>query len=309
VYDKQVRRRRAILALLVGLSLILLTAYFGESIGGPLRTIQRGMLEVLSPIQEGASRALKPFHDLVNWVGDTFDAKDRASRLQKERDQLRKQVIGAQQARTENVQLKRMVDLNAGRDLALSTYRPVTGRVIARSPSLWFTTITVDVGSSDGVRRNQPVLDGAGLVGKVTDTTADASIVTLITDHSSGVSSTVQQNNDSGILETAAGNPNDLLLQFLPPKSTVKRGETVVTSGTKSSRLDSLFPPGIPVGTVTRVDPEELNLYQRVHVKPFADLRRLNFVQVLTRPNARVVAKAPANQTAQAGAGPTSTTP
>jgi rod shape-determining protein MreC len=292
VYDKQVRRRRAILALLVGLSLILLTAYFGESVGGPLRTIQRGMLEVLSPIQEGASRALKPFKDLTNWVGDTFDAKDQASKLRKERDALRKQVVGAQQAKDENMQLKRMVDLDKAHDM--TAYKPVTGRVIARSPSLWFTTITVDVGSSDGVRRNQPVVNGAGVVGKVTDVTPDAAIVTLITDHSSGVSSTVQNIDDSGILETAAGNPNDLLLQFLPPKSTVKQGMTVVTSGTKSSRLDSLFPPGLPIGTVTKVDPEELSLYQRVHVEPFADLRRLDFVQVLTRPHARstVVASA-----------------
>ena len=136
------------------------------------------------------------------------------------------------------------------------------------------------------------------VVGKVTDVTSDASIVTLITDHSSGVSSTVQRINDSGILQTAAGNPNDLLLQYLPPKSTVKVGETVVTSGTKSSRLDSLFPPGIPIGTVTKVDPEELNLYQRVHVKPFADLRRVDFVQVLTRPHSRlVVAKASTTST------------
>jgi rod shape-determining protein MreC len=289
VYDKQVRRRRAILALLVGLSLILLTAFFGESVGGPLKTIQRGMLEVLSPIQEGASRALKPFKDLTNWVGDTFDAKDRAANLEKQRNALRKQVIAANQAMQENVQLKRMVGLNANKDLALSTYKPVTGRVIARSPSLWFTTLTVDVGSSDGVRDNQPVVDGSGLVGKVTDVTSDAAVVTLITDHSSGVSSTVQRLNDSGILQTAAGNPNDLLLQFLPPKSAVKVGETVVTSGTKSSRLDSLFPPGIPIGTVTKADPEELNLYQRVHVKPFADMRRLDFVQVLTRPHSRIV--------------------
>ncbi|HEX3476373.1 MAG TPA: rod shape-determining protein MreC [Kofleriaceae bacterium] len=292
MYDKQVRRRRAILALLVGLSLILLTAFFGESVGGPLKTIQRGMLEVLSPIQDGASRALKPFKDLTNWVGDTFDAKDRASRLEKQRDVLRKQVIGANQAVQENAQLKRMVNLNAKKDLSLSTYKPVTGRVIARSPSLWFTTITVDVGSSDGVHDNQPVLDGSGLVGKVTDVTSDAAVVTLITDHTSGVSSTVQRLNDSGILQTAAGNPNDLLLSFLPPKSAVKVGETVVTSGTKSSRLDSLFPPGIPIGTVTKADPEELNLYQRVHVKPFADLRRLDFVQVLTQPHAQVVASA-----------------
>jgi rod shape-determining protein MreC len=290
VYEKKVRRRRAVLALLVGLSLILLTAYFGESIGGPLRTIQRGMLEVLSPIQEGASRALKPFKDLTNWVGDTFDAKDEAAKLKKERDALRKQVVGAQQATDENAQLKRMVNLDQAHDM--TAYKPVTARVIARSPSLWFTTITVDVGTSDGVRRNQPVLNGAGVVGKVTDVTSDAAIVTLITDHSSGVSSTVQNIDDSGILETAAGNPNDLLLQFLPTKSTVKKGMTVVTSGTKSSRLDSLFPPGLPIGTVSKVDPEELNLYQRVHVKPFADLRRLDFVQVLTEPHseARVVA-------------------
>jgi rod shape-determining protein MreC len=292
VYDKQVRRRRAILALLVGLSLILLTAFFGESVGGPLKTIQRGMLEVLSPIQDGASRALKPFKDLTNWVSDTFDAKDRASRLEKQRDALRKQVIGANQAIQENAQLKRMVNLNAKQDLSLSTYKPVTGRVIARSPSLWFTTITVDVGSSDGVRDNQPAVSGSGLVGKVTDVTSDAAVVTLITDHTSGVSSTVQRINDSGILQTAAGNPNDLLLSFLPPKSAVKVGETVVTSGTKSSRLDSLFPPGIPIGTVTKADPEELNLYQRVHVKPFTDMRRLDFVQVLTRPHAQVVASA-----------------
>jgi rod shape-determining protein MreC len=307
VYDKQVRRRRAVLALLVGLSLILLTAYFGESIGGPLRTIQRGMLEVLSPIQEGASRALKPFKDLTNWVGDTFDAKDRASRLQKERNQLRKQVVGAQAARTENAQLKRMVGFDQAN--SITTYKPVSGRVIGRSPSLWFSTITVDVGTSDGVRRNQPVVDGAGLVGKVTDTTSDASIVTLITDHSSGVSSTVQSNNDSGILQTAAGNPNDLLLQFLPSRSTVKKGDTIVTSGTKSSRLDSLFPPDIPIGTVTKSDPEELNLYQRVHVRPFADLRRLDFVQVLTRPHATVVAQAPGNQQAQATTPSTTTSP
>jgi rod shape-determining protein MreC len=55
----------------------------------------------------------------------------------------------------------------------------------------------------------------------------------------------------------------------------------VVTAGSRSTRLESLFPPGIPIGTITKVDEEELSLYQRVHVKPFADLRKLDFVQVL----------------------------
>ena len=84
MYDRQVRRRRVTLIALVVVSLILLTAYFGESPGSPLHSVQRGVINVLSPIQEGASRALKPARDLFGWFGDTLDAK-------KERDQLRAQ--------------------------------------------------------------------------------------------------------------------------------------------------------------------------------------------------------------------------
>jgi cell shape-determining protein MreC len=57
----------------------------------------------------------------------------------------------------------------------------------------------------------------------------------------------------------------------------------VITSGFTSSRTESLFPRGIPIGRVTKVDLDELETYQRVHLKPFADLRRIDLVQVLTR--------------------------
>ncbi|MEA2340999.1 MAG: rod shape-determining protein MreC, partial [Solirubrobacteraceae bacterium] len=73
MYDKTVRRRRAVLALLVVSSIVLLTASFGGS--GGVSSVQRGVFEVISPIQDGASRALKPFRDLFGWVGDTLDAK------------------------------------------------------------------------------------------------------------------------------------------------------------------------------------------------------------------------------------------
>ena len=79
MYDKTVRRRRAVLALLVAGSLILLTASFGG--GGALGGVQRGVVSVVAPVQEGASRALKPVRDLVGWVGDTFDAKGQLADL------------------------------------------------------------------------------------------------------------------------------------------------------------------------------------------------------------------------------------
>ena len=93
MYDKTVRRRRLVLGLLVACSLILLTAFFGESSGGGLHSVQRGVLEVVSPIQDGASRVLKPVRDLFGWVGDTLDAKGEVKSLRKERDALRAQAV------------------------------------------------------------------------------------------------------------------------------------------------------------------------------------------------------------------------
>src|SRR5918997_4219567 len=92
MHDRAVRRRRAVLAGLVVLSLGLLTAYFGESTGGPLHSRRRGVTGVMAPIQEGASRALKPARDFFGWFGDTLDAKEEPDRLKAERDRLRREV-------------------------------------------------------------------------------------------------------------------------------------------------------------------------------------------------------------------------
>jgi len=282
VYKQTVRRRRAVLGLLVGLSLILLTAYFGESAGGGLHALQRGVLQVLAPIQEGASRALKPFRDGAGWFGDTLHAKSQRDQLRKEVKSLRGQVIGGQSAVQENVQLKSLLGLD--KSSSLSRYRPVSARVIGRSPTVWYETINVDRGSSSGVRVDQPVVDGDGLVGKVTSVTSGASQVTLVTDHTSGVSAKVTDSGIDGIVQPAIGDPNDLLLQFVSRKDKIVKGEAVVTAGTSSSKLESLFPPGIPIGSVSRVEDAEVNLYQRVHVRPYSDLRKLDFVQILTQP-------------------------
>src|ERR671932_2471048 len=92
MHDRAVRRRRAVLAALVALALILLTAYFGEGSGGALHGVQRGAMEVLAPVQEGANKALKPFRDLFGWFGSTLDAKKQRDQLRAQRDALRRQL-------------------------------------------------------------------------------------------------------------------------------------------------------------------------------------------------------------------------
>jgi rod shape-determining protein MreC len=282
VYKKSVRRRRAVLAVLVGLSIALLTAYFGESASGGLHAIQRGFLEAMAPLQEGASRALKPARDLTGWVGDAFDAKSENKDLKNEVKRLRSELAAAQTGTRDDEQLRSLVSFNRSPTFP-DGYDHVGARVIGRSPTVWYSTITIDKGSDQGVHAEQPVVNGDGLVGKVSDVSSDAARVTLITDHTSGVSAQVVPDGANGLVKATVGNPSDLILDFVQKGRSVNKGATVVTSGWRSSRIESLFPRGIPIGSVTRVDSQERELYQRVHLRPYADLRQLDIVEVLTK--------------------------
>jgi rod shape-determining protein MreC len=282
VYDKTVRRRRAVLGLLVASSLILLTAYFGESAGGGLHSIQRGVLDVVSPVQEGASRALKPVRDLFGWAGDTLDAKGQLKDVRKDRDTLRSQLVDTQAKLRDSAQLKDQELLNS--EYGLSDNGPVRARVIAKDPNLWFDQVTIDKGTGSGVQRNQAVVNGQGLVGRVTEVTGSTAIVTLITNHTTQIGAKVSQTGVPGLVKVEAGHPTNLLLDDLAGKDEVARGEIVVTAGTTSKvdRFPSPYPREIPIGRVTTVDDTGTD-DQRAHVAPFADLRGLDLVEVLTK--------------------------
>jgi rod shape-determining protein MreC len=283
VFDnKVVRRRRAALAVFVGLSLVLLTAWFGESGGGVLHAFQRGAQAAFAPIETGADRALKPVRDLFGWVGDSFDAKSQNKQLKSEVQSLRSQLAEADTAKRDAAELRGIVGLGRQDGFPQGT-SPVTARVIARSPTVWYSTVKIDRGSSDGVRVDQPVIASGGLAGKVTNVTGGTAEVTLITDASSAVSAQIVPDGASGIVQPEVGNPKKLLLDFVEKGKRVSAGTTVVTSGFRSSRVESLFPRGIPVGKVTNADLQEIELYQRVTIEPFADLRRLDYVQVLRK--------------------------
>jgi rod shape-determining protein MreC len=308
VYDKTVRRRRAVLLLLVVLSLILLTAYFGEAAGGRLHAVQRGFLTVLAPIQDGANKALKPVRDAFGWIGETVHAKSQRDQLVKQVDKLRREVIANQTERTAYHELLALYHLD--NQLSVRNYHPVTATVVAKSPNLWYSTVTIDKGEGAGVHINDPVINGEGLVGKVTQVASDGAQVSLITDSTMGVSARLGSTPATGIVQPKVGEPDDLLLQYLPASTVANKGDYVVTSGTVSSADDSLYPPGIPIGQVTSVNEE--SAYRSVNVHPLADLHNLDVVQVLTAAQnsppanvSRLAAGLPAGQTPAAGNGAT----
>ena len=281
MYDKQVvRRRRAVLAVLVGLSIIMLTGYFGESSGGPLHRFQAGLQTILSPIEAGANRAFQPIRDLAGWFGDVFDAKGENKKLRSDLADTRRELAEAQTLIHDDAQLRKLVGLDE--QLGVREGERATARVISKSPTAWYSTVQIDVGKSDGVKVDQPVINGDGLVGKVTQVTGGTAVVTLMTDSETSVSALIAPDGSHGLLQASVGDPNDMRLQFLEKGHDVEEGQKVVTSGFTSGRLDSIYPRGIPIGEVTNVESDDLELYRQVRVKPYVDFRRIDYVQVLT---------------------------
>jgi rod shape-determining protein MreC len=300
VYDKTVRRRRAVLALLVVLSLLLLTAYFGESPNGRLHAVQRDFLTVVSPLQDGANKALKPVRDLFGWFGATLHAKSQRNELLKQVDKLRGQLVAQQAEKRTNGQLLALFHLD---QLGVNDYHPVTAEVFSKTPNIWYSTVTIDKGESSGVRVNDPVINGEGLIGKVAEAASDGAVVDLITDSSMGVMARIGSSSATGLLRPKVGEPNDLVIEYLPAGSPEVSGEYVVTSGTVAPPpYESLYPPGLMIGQV--ISGSEENGYESVNVRPIANLHDLDIVQVLTSAAgsqpanlSRLAASLPAGQT------------
>jgi rod shape-determining protein MreC len=130
------------------------------------------------------------------------------------------------------------------------------------------------------VRVEDPVIDGEGLVGKVTRVSSSGALVSLITDGDVEVSAEVSATGTLGMLQPQVGEPERLRMRFLSSTGPVARGDRIVTSGTVARGGQSLYPRGIPIGTVIAED--EHSVYRTVEVAPQGGLRELDTVRVLT---------------------------
>jgi rod shape-determining protein MreC len=275
VYRKTVRRRRAVLGLLVLLSVVLLSASLGASSGGgALGSVQAGFLDIFSPIQEGVSTLLTPVRDGVDAIGDVFHAASQRDEYRAENRRLLAQNAQLQADRRQYLQLSRLVHLD--QEPALASYARVTAQVTGEAPSIWYSHVLIDAGSSSGIHSGDVVIDGDGLIGRISTVADDAAEVTLLTDSSSAVAARDASTGVWGLAEPALGSSSQLLLEF-PSSMDVAPGDLVVTAGT-TSQGHSVYPPNIPIGRITATD----KVSSTITLEPNANVKQLEDVQVLT---------------------------
>jgi len=214
-------------------------------------------------------------------IGDLFPvvrthrqlAADNA-KLRAENQHLRRQLVELQHHRSENQQLRSLLQIKQA-----APWRTVGARVIGRDASNWWKSIQIDRGSEDGIRPDLPVLSATGLIGKTVEVTARESRVLLLLDATCKVGALLESSREPGIVSgthATLGREPRLQMCFVDRKSQVKVGDAVYTSG-----LGGIFPRGILIGVVTDADLDSQGLYQNVELKPAADFRRLEEVMVI----------------------------
>lgn len=271
--------RRLIAAALVVASLVLLTVYLRESDDGALHGAQRLGQAALHPFQVAGERIARPFQDAYGWASDLIDAKADRDRLEAEVQALQQQVVELQTADQENVRLRELLGFVQGPELA--DYRRIPTRVLAQPSNPYDQDILVAAGNDDGIRMDSPVVTEDGLVGIVTSVASDAARVTLLTDQSVAVSALDVDTRAPGVLRRAPNSGAGLVLDRVAKDLVIQEGDVIVTSGWKSGDLESLYPAGIPVGSVTSVGLQDIDLYQRIQVTPFVNFDALSEVVVL----------------------------
>jgi rod shape-determining protein MreC len=273
-------RRRLVVGVLALSSIVLITVSFRAGEDGPVAGIEAVGSTALRPVAVAVERVAQPFRDAYAWADGLLGARSEADRLRAEVRELRQRAIQSEFALRENEYLRRLLDYIEGPRFPAG-YDPVAAEVIGRPDSAFAQAVVVAVGSRDGVRVNDPVVNADGLVGLVVRVSPRTARVQLLTDPRAAVSALDLQTDAAGIVRHARGTRETLVLDRVRKRDPVRVGDEVVTAGWRVGALTSLYPKGIAIGVVTSVGQTDTDLYQQIQVDPYVDFGALDAILVL----------------------------
>jgi len=265
------RRRGALLALgltVLAFSLLATHRERKENAARPL-----GL--VAAPAQTAVSTLTGGFGALLDEYVAVVGAKQEAARFRRDVADLRRELAAVSEVALENRRLKTLLNFKESTDLPL-----LPARIVGRSTSAWFRTLVVDKGAADGVVLSSPVVTAGGVIGRVSEVSNSSSRVLLITDTSSAIDAVVQRTRAQVIVEGRLGAACRIL--YMARTEDAVPGDRVVTSG-----LGDIYPKGLLVGQISKVDPAKGGVFRGAELIPGVDLSRLEEVfMVLPRSGA-----------------------
>ena len=269
---RDTRESRLLLVLLIAIAFALITVDIRGGEDSPVDGARGAAATVFGPIENGVATAVDPVGNAIAAVRDSDDRHDRIAQLEQENASLKAKLGSDDRNSSRLAQLDKML-----KTAGAGQYGIKGAEVIAIGAAQGFSwTVTIDVGSSDGITRDMTVLNGDGLVGRVTTVGPNTATVLLANDPDFTVGTRMESTDELGFASGQGDQP--LRVELLNGKAKIKNGDRLVTFG---SQADKPFVPGVPVGVVSRVDPSGGDLTRTIYVKPYVSFTKLDIVGVV----------------------------
>ncbi|MFI0213718.1 rod shape-determining protein MreC [Streptomyces lydicus] len=272
---RDTRESRLLLVLLVAIAFALITVDIRGGEQSPLDGVRQAAASAFGPVERGVARVVDPVGNAVGAVRDSGQRHSRIAELEHQNEALKAKLGSSDRNRSRAAELDKIL-----KTAGTGQYAIKGAQVIAIGSAQGFSwTITIDAGSRDGIARDMTVLNGDGLVGRVTTVGAETSTVLLAADPDFTVGTRMEKTDEIGFANGQG--VRSLRVQLLNGRATVKKGDRLVTFG--SSR-DKPFVPGVPVGRVVKVEPSNGDLTRTLQVRPFVSFSQLDIVGVVVQP-------------------------
>lgn len=268
---RESRRTRTIIGLLVltSLTLIVLTLKGGGA------TVRSGAQGFFGPVQNAVASVTRPIRDFVTSLGSVGSKDQIIADLRQHNAELQGQLATSEYVRNRAQQLDELLKI-AGE----GNYKVVPAQVVAVGPDQGFAwTVTIDAGSIDGLKMDQDVITGRGLVGRIVRVTKTDATVELLVDSTSTVGARVERSMSIGFLN-GTGEAKRMEFQLLDPFAQIRTGDRLVSFGVRGG----IYVPGLPLGTITDITGSPGQLTRVATVVPFVDVNALDLVGVIIDP-------------------------
>jgi rod shape-determining protein MreC len=260
------------IVILLATILIVLSCNLKQKSSGGLVT--KVVLEVAAPVQNALNASVKSVSGA--WYHYLFlvGIEQENRNLKKKIDNMKSQLILYQEGYLEAQRLRDLLALKDNHD-----FNFVTARVIGRGQVALSQVILINKGTAEGLNAGQPVMVGAGLVGRVVDASWHASKVLPLIDETSNIDAVVQRTRIQGII-TGAGS-HGCVLKYISKTQDVQVGDVIISSG-----IGGVFPKGRMIGQVSYINRQEAGLFWKIYVAPTIDFSKLEEIVILTSADA-----------------------
>jgi rod shape-determining protein MreC len=228
-------------------------------------------LEVIGPFQTAISNVSNYVSGFWGKYLALLDVRNENEQLRQELQKYKIANIEYREALATNVRLQKLLELKES--LPPPT---LTAEIIGKDPSLWFRTLTINRGSSDGVQKGMPVVTVEGVVGQVLTSSPNYSKVLLATDPNSAIDVITQNTRVQGIVKGLGREA--FALHYVLKSAEVEKDDYVLTSG-----LGGVFPKGLMVGKVSDIQKSRRGMFQNIEIEPAVDFTQLEYLIIIMK--------------------------